>query len=131
MNGQIGMTKIQVKRHGIKGEEIMTDKVLGKIDFAEFGTIRDYPFLIGLQLGFKLGDGGGIMDGGSNTVNISPECRWETCEREVAITAAVEQVDKILKDAKVNYVSQLLNKPVEVEIEKNTFKSFRILTEVL
>lgn len=109
----------------------MTGKVLGKIDFAEFGTIRDYPFLIGLQLGFKLGDGGGIMDGGSNTVNISPECRWETFEREVAITAAVEQVDKILKDAKVNYVSQLLNKPVEVEIEKNTFKSFRILTEVL
>ena len=109
----------------------MTEKVLGKIDFAEFGTIRDYPFLIGLQLGFKLGDGGGIMDGGSNTVNISPECRWETIEREVAITAAVEQVDKILKDAKVNYVSQLLNKPVEVEIERNTFKSFRILTEVL
>lgn len=109
----------------------MTEKVLGKIDFAEFGTIRDYPFLIGLQLGFKLGDGGGIMDGGSNTVNISPECRWETTEREVAITAAVEQVDKILKDAKVNYVSQLLNKPVEVEIDRNTFKSFRILTEVL
>lgn len=109
----------------------MTGKVLGKIDFAEFGTIKDYPFLIGLQLGFKLGDGGGIMDGGSNTVNISPECRWETCEREVAITAAVEQVDKILKDAKVNYVSQLLNKPVEVEIDRNTFKSFRILTEVL
>ena len=109
----------------------MTEKVLGKIDFAEFGTIKDYPFFIGLQLGFKLGDGGAIMDGGANTVNISPECQWETCEREVAITAAVEQVDKILKDAKVNYVSQLLNKPVEVEIEKNTFKSFRILTEVL
>ena len=109
----------------------MTEKVLGKIDFAEFGTIRDYPFLIGLQLGFKLGDGGKIMDGGANTINISPECRWETREREVAITAAVEQVDKILKDAKVNYVSQLLNKPVEVEIERNTFKSFRILTEVL
>lgn len=109
----------------------MTEKVLGKIDFAEFGTIRDHSFLIGLQLGFKLGDGGGIMNGGSNTVNISPECRWETCEREAAITAVVEQVDKILRDAKVNYVSQLLNKPVEVEIEENTFKSFRILTEVL
>lgn len=109
----------------------MTGKVLGKINFAEFGTIKDYPFLIGLQLGFKLGDGGAIMDGSAHTVNIDKKCRWETCEREVAITAAVEQVDKILRDAKVNYVSQLLNKPVEVEIEKNTFKSFRILTEVL
>ena len=109
----------------------MTEKVLGKIDFAEFGTIKDYPFLIGLQLGFKLGDGGVIMNGSAHTVNIDKKCRWETCEREAAITAAVEQVDKILRDAKVNYVSQLLNKPVEVEIEKNTFKSFRILTEVL
>lgn len=109
----------------------MTEKVLGKIDFAEFGTIRDYPFLIGLQLGFKLGDGGGIMDGGSNTVNISPECRWEESERQHAITVTIEQLYKILNEAKVNYVSQLINKPVEVEIDRNAFKGFRILTEVL
>lgn len=93
--------------------------------------MRDYPFLIGLQLGFKLGDGGGIMDGGKYTVNISRECRWEEVERQTAITTTVEFTDKILKDAKVNYVSQLINKPVEVEIDRNTFKSFRILTEVL
>lgn len=109
----------------------MTGKILGKIDFAEYGTIRDYPFLIGLQLGFKLGDGTGVMDGGSNTVNISKECRWEESERKDAITVSVEKVYQILKDAKVNYVSQLVNKPVEVTIEKNCFKDFRILTEVL
>lgn len=34
----------------------MTEKILGKIRFAEFGTIRDYPFLIGLQVGFDLAD---------------------------------------------------------------------------
>lgn len=33
----------------------MTEKVLGKIDFAEFGTNKDYPFLIGIQLGFQHG----------------------------------------------------------------------------
>ena len=109
----------------------MTEKVLGKIDFAEYGTIRDYPFLIGMQLGFKLGDGTGVMDGGSNTVNISKECRWEESEREAAITVSVEKVYQILKDAKVNYVSQLVNKPVEVTIDKDCFKDFRILTEVL
>ena len=109
----------------------MTGKVLGKIDFAEFGTIKDYPFLIGLQLGFKLGEGGAIMDGGQYCVNINKECRWEELERQQAITVSVEKIDKILNDAKVNYVSELKNKPVEVEIEKNTFKSFRILTEVL
>lgn len=109
----------------------MDGKILGKIDFAEYGTVRDYPFLIGLQLGFKLGDGSGVMDGGSNTINVSKECRWEESEREAAVTVSVERVYQILKDAKVNYVSQLVNKPVEVTIDKNCFKDFRILTEVL
>ena len=109
----------------------MCEKILGKITFAEYGTITDYPFLIGLQLGFKLGDGCGVMDGGKYTVNITKECRWEKSEREAAITVSVENVYQVLQDAKVNYVSQLVNKPVEVTIEKNTFKDFRILTEVL
>ena len=109
----------------------MTGKILGKINFAEYGTVRDYPFLIGLQLGFKLGDGTGVMDGGSNTINISKECKWEETEREAAITLSVEKIYQILKDAKVNYVSELINKPVEVTIDKNCFKDFRILTEVL
>ena len=30
----------------------MAEKILGKITFAEFGTIDDYPFCIGIQLGF-------------------------------------------------------------------------------
>lgn len=108
----------------------MTTKELGKITFAEFGTIRDYPFLIGLQLGFRMG-GSGVMDGGKYTVNISPECKWENLNREATITKSIEEVNRILENAKVNYVSELLNKPVEVTMENNTFKDFRILTEVL
>lgn len=84
-----------------------------------------------LIYGFKLGDGTGVMDGGSNTINISKECKWEETEREAAITVSVEKVYQILKNAKVNYVSELINKPVEVTIDKNCFKDFRILTEVL
>jgi hypothetical protein len=108
----------------------MTTKELGKITFAEFGTVRNYPFLIGLQLGFRM-DGSGVMDGGKYTVNISPECKWKEMNREATIIKSIEEVNRILKDAKVNYVSELLNKPVEVTIEDNTFKDFRILTEVL
>ena len=89
---------------------MITGKNLGKITFADYGTVKDHPFLIGLQLGFKLGDGTSVMDGGSNTVNISKECRWEEAEREAAITVNIEKVYEILKDAKVNYVSQLINK---------------------
>lgn len=109
----------------------MTEKILGKITFAEFGTVSDYPFLIGLRLGFDLADGCSIMCGSKYTVNISKECRWEESERQEAVTKRVEDLYKILNDAKVNYVSDLVGRPVEVEIDKNTFKDFRILTEVL
>ena len=110
---------------------MMDGKFLGKITFAEFGMIADYPFLMGLKLGFKLGDGGSVMDGGKYTVNINPNCKWDKRERADAIVEILEFVEKTLKDAQVNDVSKLINKPVEVTIEKNTFKDFRILTEVL
>lgn len=108
----------------------MVTKELGKITFAEFGTIRDYPSMIGLQLGFRMG-GSAVMDGGKYTVNVNTECKWGDLNREETITKSIEYVDRILEDAKVNYVSELLNKPVEVTMEHNTFKDFRILTEVL
>lgn len=108
----------------------MTEKLLGKIDFAEFGTMCDRPFLIGLQLGFSMG-GCGVMDGGKYLVNISKECRWGDTDREYTIIASLEKVAQILKDAKVNFVSELVNKPVEVTIKDNCFSDFRILTEVL
>ena len=76
-------------------------------------------------------NGSAVMDGGKYTVNISPECKWKKTNREESITKSVEEVNQILKDAKVNYVSELVNKPVEVTMENNTFKDFRILTEVL
>ena len=109
----------------------MTEKILGKITSAEYGIVRDYPFLFGLQLYFSLGDGTSIGCGSRYTINIGEECKWTTEERQLGITKSVDEVHKILKDAKVDYVSKLVGKPVEVEIEKNTFKSFRILTEVL
>ncbi len=108
----------------------MITKELGKITFAEFGVFRDYPFLIGLQLCFKL-ESGEISDGGNYIVNINPKCKWEWLDREETIAKSIEKVNQILEDAKVDYVSELLNKPVEVTMENNRFKDFRILTEVL
>lgn len=111
-------------------EKTTEKKLLGKIDYAEFGLYPDRPFLYGLMLGFSLSNLG-ITDGGMYTVNISKECRWEEADRQEAITKQAEFISGILKDAKCNYVSELKSKPVEVTIKNNTFKSFRILTEVL
>lgn len=106
-------------------------KYLGKISNAEFGTVKDYPFLFGLQLHFKF-DGGGCSDGGRYTVNIFPDCKWATeSERQQKYTQIIYDTAKLLSDAKVNYVSELKGKPVEIEIENDNFKSFRILTEVI
>lgn len=101
----------------------MNEKLLGKITLAEFGKIKDYPFMIGLKLDFLM-DGCGISCGGKYTFNKNNFNN----ERVVEI---VSFIDELLCAAKVNNVSELKGKPVEVTIENNTFKSFRILTEVL
>lgn len=108
----------------------MIKKELGKITFAEFGQYPDRPFLFGLQLGFDF-RGSGVFDGGRYTVNISDQCRWERVEKLEALEKIIDHTNKILTDAKVNYVSELIGKPVEVTLENNTFKDFRILTEVI
>lgn len=110
----------------------MTGKILGKISFAEFGFLPDRPYLMGLYLGFHLGDGSGVYDGGRHLVNVSEACKWGSSEeRNYRIAKTIDRIRDILKDAKVSHVSQLVGIPVEVELEENCFKDFRILTEVL
>lgn len=106
----------------------MTKKVLGEIDFAEFGTNKDYPFLIGIQLGFQLR---GIGDGKKYTVYINFDDEQEKTVNMETVAQNVKFINDTLKAAKVNYISELINKPVVVTIENNCFKDFRILTEVL
>lgn len=111
----------------------MTEKILGKISSAEYGQLKAMPFLFGLQLTFSLNGGSqGVSDGGKFTVNISDSCEWESEESKyLAVMDLINHTNTMLNAAKVNFVSELIDKPVEVELENNTFKSFRILTEVL
>jgi hypothetical protein len=109
----------------------MIEKELGKIISAEFGVIPDYPWQIGLKLNFKF-QGGAIGDGGRYTENISEACKWNSEEQKCkAYEKVLKNIADILKKAKVNHISELVGKPVEVTIEGNLFKDFRILEEVL
>lgn len=103
-------------------------KYLGKITRAEFGTIYDMPFLMGLQLTFYF-DGNGVSSGSRYCTNISKKMSDE--DRQFEITKSLDRVHKILKEANVNYVSELVGTPVEIELDSNVFKGFRILTEVI
>lgn len=106
-------------------------KYLGKITAAEFGRDKDYTFLFGLKLSFKLSNGTYVSNGVYNMVNISDGCA-DRCEAQNKMIADVmKNVDSILKDANVYHISELVGKPVEVLITNNTFIGFRILTEVI
>lgn len=106
-------------------------KVLGKITRAKFGMNRDYPFLMGLELEFGA-DGWGIGDGGKMMINVGPTAKWESSlARERAIARMIDSIRDLLIDAKVDDVTKLVGRPVEVTMEGNVFKDFRILKEVL
>ncbi|NIA60419.1 hypothetical protein G5716_22775 [Bacillus pacificus] len=110
----------------------MDGKFLGKIVRAEFGAWRGRPFLMGLQLEFRFDGNSGVSCGGKHLVNISERCEWESeNEKYKAYQKVLEETNRILQDAKVNTVSELVNKPIEITIEDQMYKEFRILTEVL
>ena len=111
----------------------MTQKVLGKICSAEYGKYKALDEFFGLQLDFSLGDGTKANSTIKYTVNISPYRSWTSTERATAITKQIDFINQLLNDAKCSYISELINKPVEVEIDedKKLFFNFRILTEVL
>jgi hypothetical protein len=108
----------------------MTGKFLGKIKSIEFGKIKDFPCFVGIQLTFSM-ECGCCGCGGKYTFNINKIANYEEGEREKAITEIIDKINEILVAAKVDYISELKGKPVEVTLEENTFKDFRILTEVI
>ena len=105
----------------MKGTKKMVEKYLGKITSAEFGLVKDYPFLIGLQLEFKFD--------GSIVYHIVPL----NVENSLIQSAdMVIKINKLLLSAGCAYVSQLVGKPVEITLDnKGNLEKFRILTEVL
>ena len=111
----------------------MEEKRLGKISEAKFGTCIDRPFLMGLQLEFKM-EHSGCGDGGRYLSNIQKIGEFTKFTKQEQLENYFDnglKIKKVLKDAKVNTVDELINKPVEVIIEDGWFKDFRILTEVI
>lgn len=107
----------------------LEERILGKIVSAEFGLDPDRPYLYGLQLSFSA-PGFGVESGSRYMVDISSNRKDGECALE-ALSYQAEDINRLLKDAKCKYVSELKNKPVEIRIVDKVFKDFRILTEVL
>lgn len=100
----------------------MNKKMLGKIEKVHFGKHPDYPWF-GFELTF--GSSGWILSTGTKYYL---ELKDDYKEDSLKLLYFIEG---LCAKAKVDDVYGLKGKPVEVEIEDQTFKSFRILEEVL
>ena len=113
----------------------MNRKVLGKITSVSFGYGGYHESMMALNLTFEgsgLGTTWAITGGWApSIVEWTDRCKWTEEDREKEQVSLVRQIDKLLTDAHVDSIDKLKNKPVEVEFENNTLKSWRILTEVL
>src|SRR5690349_154756 len=107
---------------------------LGKIQAVTVGMggYQEAMFGVGFTLG---GEGWGVNDWwgfwSRSQMKRSEHCKWTEDERLDALRDTFVRLDALMKDAKVTDSARLKGVPVEVVIEENTLKSWRILTEVL
>jgi hypothetical protein len=110
------------------------ETVLMKIDNATFGLGGYQDAQLGLHLSFS-NSGSGVATSYSywdyENIKHTENARWSEADRDRALIEVLRNLSVYLKEAKVSDVSQLVGIPVEVTLDNNTFRSFRILTEVL
>jgi len=98
------------------------DRVLGKIDRAEVGFGGYQEAMFGLAIGFSSGTTVcGDFLGAWPKENPEPG-QWDPFGKKII---------ELLRDAKVDAVSKLVGKPVEIFFDGLSLKTWRILTEVL
>jgi hypothetical protein len=113
----------------------MEKKYLGKINKVQFGLVGYQEAMFGLSLDFSFDGccciGTTISGGWNNSIECSVHCKWTEEDRNKQRAEMCQNVNQLLLDAKVQYVDQLAGKPVELTLEGQSVKDFRILTEVL
>ena len=104
-------------------------KFLGKIIKADYGMVEGNTSEVGLQLTFAF-DGKVVETGTALLSRINP---FDSSASSVAdeLLDDTNSLISTLQKAKVDTVSALVGKPVEVVIEDGLYKGYRILFEVL
>ncbi len=109
----------------------MEEKELGKIKSIDL-KIEDGRFGLFTTLFFS---SSGVLDIKSTwdyeQVEITERTKWTEEDRDQESAEIMRTISKLLNDAKVDSLSKLVNKPVEIILDRNMLKSWRILTEVL
>ena len=108
----------------------MTGKELGKIREAYVGIGGYQDAMLGFYLDFDLNGLGISAWEGFWTTKCTDNCKWTEDDRDGKFVDVMRLVWNTLEDAKVKRVQDLVGVPVEVTIEGNALKSWRILKEV-
>lgn len=107
-------------------------KELGKITKAQFGRGGYQDCQIGLTLNLGGPEGWGTSTfSGFWAQERSERSQWTEEDRITALGKVVMELNKILEDAKVEHVGELVGIPVEATFDGNILKDWRVLKEVL
>lgn len=110
------------------------EKKLAKITRAELGIGGYQDCQLGLFLTFE-GKGWGIGTNEAywdcNLIKVTDRTEWTEAARSQKYDSIMRKVSDILKAAKVDSVSKLAGIPVEITLDGNVLKDWRVLEEVL
>jgi hypothetical protein len=109
-------------------------KELGKIEKVRFGHCGYQDSCLGISFvltgkGWGLGDSKSTWD--AELIKHTENSQWSEEDRNKQYSEIMRYVSKLLKDAKVSNISELQGKPIEVTLDGNLLKEWRILSEVL
>jgi hypothetical protein len=109
-------------------------KELGKIEKVRFGHCGYQESCLGISF-VLIGKGWGLVDSKSTwdaeLIEHTENSQWTEEDRDKQYSEIMRYVSKLLKDAKVSNISELQGKPIEVTLDGNLLKEWRILSEVL
>ena len=107
-----------------------TEVKIGKIADVWVGMCgyQEAEFGVGFTLS---GSGWGTGDNWSYWATRPSGAKWSIEDQTTALGKVMLRLRDLMKDAKVESVERLKNKPIEVTFENNRLKTWRILTEVL
>lgn len=111
----------------------MDGKFLGKIESVRLGNGGYQDAMFGLSFYFRF-DGGCGIGTSKETWGLGTGCkgaRWTEADRDREFAAIMRFIAQTMRDAKVDNFVKLKGVPVELEIENDKLKSWRVLTEVL
>ena len=112
---------------------MMEEKLLGKIASLRIGNGGYQGAMFGVSVSLSMnGSGVGDFKGAfDQSIKVTPNTKWTEADRSRQFDDVMRWLDDQCRAAHVDDVMKLDGKPVEVTLEGNTLKSWRLLIEVL